>query len=90
MTIPKSAITYGNNPVVYIDGQQALNQNFTQDQNYYYVWYTTEFSTHQVIIQFTELKTPVSLSFIIAIIVVNVAVVISIVAVLVVKRRMQI
>ena len=53
MTIPKPAIPYGTTPVVYIDGQPAPNQGYTQDANNFYVWYTTQFSTDQVVIQFT-------------------------------------
>jgi hypothetical protein len=52
MTIPKTAIPYGNSPVVYIDGQQAPNQGYAQDANNFYVWFTTSFSAHQVSIQF--------------------------------------
>jgi hypothetical protein len=53
MTIPKTAIPYGTNPVVYIDGQKALNQGYAQDTDNFYVWYITQFSTHQMKIQFT-------------------------------------
>jgi len=52
MTIPKTAIPYGTNPVVYIDDQQASNQGYMQDTENFYVWYTTQFSTHQMKIQF--------------------------------------
>jgi hypothetical protein len=52
MTIPKSAVPYGTTPIIYIDGQPASNQGYTQDINNFYVWYTTSFSTHQVSIQF--------------------------------------
>jgi peptidoglycan/xylan/chitin deacetylase (PgdA/CDA1 family) len=52
ITIPKNAISYGKSPVVYMNGQQVLNQGYTQDSNNFYVWYTTHFSTHQVKIQF--------------------------------------
>jgi YVTN family beta-propeller protein len=52
MTLPKTAIPYGTNPVVYIDGNQALNQGYTQDTNNFYVWYTTHFSTHEITILF--------------------------------------
>jgi hypothetical protein len=52
ITIPKEAIHYGTNPVVFIDGQQTSNQGYTQDADNFYVWYTTEFSTHQMKIQF--------------------------------------
>jgi len=63
MTIPKEAITYGTNPVVFIDGQQTPNQGYTQDADNFYVWYTTEFSTHQMKIQFTTPKTSQFASF---------------------------
>jgi hypothetical protein len=63
MTIPKTALSYAKIPVVSIDEQQALNQGFTQDANNFYVWYTTQFSTHKVVIQFTELSKSSSNSF---------------------------
>jgi hypothetical protein len=63
MTIPKEAIPYGTNPVVYIDGKQAPNQGFTQDADNVYVWYTTGFSTHQMKIQFTGTATSQAASF---------------------------
>jgi uncharacterized repeat protein (TIGR02543 family) len=53
ITIPKSDVPYGTTPTIYIDGQPASNQGYTQDSNNYYVWYTTHFSTHQVSIVFT-------------------------------------
>jgi hypothetical protein len=52
ITIPKTAILYGTNPVVFIDNQQATNQGYTQDSQNFYVWYTTHFSTHLLKIQF--------------------------------------
>jgi hypothetical protein len=58
MTIPKIAIPYGTNPFVYIDGRLAPDQGYTQNDNNYYVWYTTQFSTHQVTIQFAVPPTP--------------------------------
>jgi hypothetical protein len=63
MTIPKTAIHYGTNPVIYIDGQQAPNQGYTQDANNYYVWYTTQFNTHQVSIHFIAPSTSQATSF---------------------------
>jgi YVTN family beta-propeller protein len=54
MTLQKSAILYGTNPVVYIDGNQALNQGYTQDADNFYIWYTTYFSTHEMTILFTS------------------------------------
>jgi hypothetical protein len=53
MTIPKNAVAYGVTPEVYVDGQPAQTQGYTQDRDNYYVWYTTDFSTHQVNIVFT-------------------------------------
>ena len=58
VTIPKSAVSYGTTPTIYIDGQPAPNQGFTQDSNNYYVWFTTSFSTHQISIVFTTTSTP--------------------------------
>ena len=52
MTIPKTAVPYGTIIVVYIDDLQATNQGYAQDSDNFYVWYTTEFSTHQMKIQF--------------------------------------
>jgi hypothetical protein len=63
MTIPKTAIYYGSSPVVYIDGQQALNQGYTQDVNNFYVWFTTGLSAHKVSIQFVVLSTSLVSSF---------------------------
>jgi YVTN family beta-propeller protein len=54
LTIPKAAIPYGTNPTIYIDGAPATNQDYTQDADNYYVWFTTHFSTHQVTIQFAK------------------------------------
>ena len=63
MTIPKTVIHYGTNPVVFIDGQQATSQGYTQDANNFYVWYTTHFSSHQVAIQFVVLSTSSATAF---------------------------
>jgi hypothetical protein len=43
---------------VYIDNQTAPNQDYTQDADNYYVWYTTKFSTHQVSIVFASKLIP--------------------------------
>ena len=53
VTIPKTAVPSGTSPIVYIDGQPAGNQGYTEDDDNYYVWYTTSFSTHQVEIRFS-------------------------------------
>jgi hypothetical protein len=52
MTIPKAAIAYGTEPIVYIDGTQAQDQSYTVDGQNYYVTYTAHFSTHDVSIVF--------------------------------------
>jgi hypothetical protein len=46
-------VSYGTVPLVYIDGQLAENQSYTQDADNYYVYYTVHFSNHQVTIEFT-------------------------------------
>ena len=56
ITIPISVVPYGSTPAIYIDGQPALNQGYTQDSSNYYIWYTTHFSTHEISIRFTELS----------------------------------
>ena len=63
MTIPKTAILYGTNPTIYLDNQQTPNQGYTQDSDNFYVWYTTQFSTHQAIMQFTAPSTLQTSSF---------------------------
>ena len=63
MTIPKTALLNGKNPVVFIDDQQATNQGYTQDSENFYVWYTTQFSTHQMKIQFAVPLTSQESSF---------------------------
>jgi len=58
MTIPKSDISYGVSPVVYINGQKTSDQGYTQDANNFYVWFITSFDTNlenvvsQVTLQF--------------------------------------
>ena len=54
ITIPKTLISYGTTPTLFIDNQQATNQGYTQDPENFYVWYTTQFSTHQINIQFAK------------------------------------
>jgi len=52
ITIPKNLAPSEAAPIVFIDGQQAQIQGYTQDVNNYYVWFITHFSTHQVSIVF--------------------------------------
>jgi hypothetical protein len=54
VTVPKNAVPYGTAPTIYIDGQPAQDQGYTQDAISYYLWYTTRFSTHGVSIVFTS------------------------------------
>jgi outer membrane protein assembly factor BamB len=58
ITIPKSSVTYGTTPKVFIDGQPSSNQGYTQDSNNYYVWFTSHFSSHQISIIFTMPSSP--------------------------------
>ena len=53
VTVPKSAVLYGTIPTIYIDGQSAQNQGYSQDANNYYAWYMTHASTHKISIVFT-------------------------------------
>jgi hypothetical protein len=53
ITIPINAVPYGTTPTIFIDNQPAQNQGYSQDMDNYYVWYTTSFSTHQILIVFT-------------------------------------
>lgn len=41
ITVPKSAIPYGNIPTVYLDNVSAQDQGYTEDDDNYYVWCTT-------------------------------------------------
>ena len=96
MTIPMSAIPFGTYPLVYIDGQLAQVQGYTQDGTNYYVWFTTHFSTHQVEIEFTTTPpvtpsptpaptTPVTLYYVSIIVVI--VVVVAVATVLLTRRR---
>ncbi len=86
ITIPKSDVPFGTKPTIYIDGQQASNQGFTQDANNYYVWYTTHFSTHQISIVFTTSSNSLSLLQVIY----GVAAAVAIVAIVIVTLKLTI
>ena len=58
VTIPKTMVPNAVSIAVLIDGQPAQNQGYSQNANYYYVWFTTHFSTHQVSIVFAKTTTP--------------------------------
>ncbi len=54
ITIPKGAILYGTKPTIYVNNQAATNQGYTQDENNYYVWFTTVLETYQLSIVFAS------------------------------------
>ena len=54
MTIQKDLVCDETTPTVYIDEQIAEEQGYVQDSDNYYVWYATNFSTHQISIAFTS------------------------------------
>ena len=56
ITIPKSAIPHGTEPQICIDGQLATSQGYSQDVNNYYIWYTTQFSIHNIIVTFSSIS----------------------------------
>jgi hypothetical protein len=59
MTIPKSTMPAGviPTPIVYIDGQLAEQQGYSQDADNFYVWYSTHFSDHIVDVIFPATAT---------------------------------
>jgi len=88
ITIPKTAVSYGTEPVVYIDGQPAENQSYTEDADNYYVYYTVHFSTHQVTIEFTgQAEVATSLWLVIASVVAFVVVLLFVVTVALRRRK---
>ncbi|HTY74638.1 MAG TPA: PQQ-binding-like beta-propeller repeat protein [Candidatus Nanoarchaeia archaeon] len=58
ITIPKSESPYGDQPVVYIDGQKASNQGTTQDSSNFYVFFSVPFPANQVTIKITQTISP--------------------------------
>ncbi len=54
ISIPISEVPFGATPSIRIDGKLASNQAYSQDRNYFYVWYTVHFSTHEVSITFQK------------------------------------
>ncbi|MGD0996522.1 MAG: hypothetical protein ABR909_13500 [Candidatus Bathyarchaeia archaeon] len=66
----------------------APDQGYAQDANNFYVWFTTQFSTHQVTIQFAVPPMPsaISLGLVLAI-VITVAAIILIFIVIAIRRR---
>jgi hypothetical protein len=56
ITVPKNTVL-GSAPTVYIDSVEAGSQGYCEDEENYYVWFTTQFSTHDVEIAFTGAST---------------------------------
>jgi len=54
VTIPKNTIDFGTSPKIYIDNINAEDQGYSQDNNNYYVWFTTHFSSHHITIVFSS------------------------------------
>jgi hypothetical protein len=54
LTIPKSNVLNETTPKIYLDEQLLSNQGYNQDDNNFYVWFTTHFSTHELSIVFTS------------------------------------
>ena len=86
--IPKSAIPYGTNPTIYIDAQQATGQGWSEDANNFHVWFITQISTHLVSIVFTtDSSLPSEFSLWIILPVVFVIACISLVFMLLLRRK---
>jgi hypothetical protein len=54
ITIPLSAVLNGTIPAIYIDGTLAENQGYTQDSENFYVWFTTQITTNQILVTFAN------------------------------------
>ena len=87
ITIPKNTISVGTEPTLYIDGQPAQEQIFTEDSSNYYVWYTVHFSTHEILVVFTSQVTNTSSPIIIYAIAIALALLLSVAAVLAMLKR---
>ncbi len=48
VTVPKSAVPKRAVPVVYVDGEQAAAQGWTEDGDSYHVWFSAFFGAHEV------------------------------------------
>jgi hypothetical protein len=57
ITIPNSAILYGDIPTAFVNNDIAQNQGYAHDANNYYVWFKTPYSTYALTITF-ETKKP--------------------------------
>ena len=91
ITIPQTLIYNGTSPSVYIDDQIAEKQGYVQGADNYYVWYTTDFSTHQISIIFAKSSSSAPTSAITPLTIVTIALVVflAIIVSLFVFRRHQ-
>jgi hypothetical protein len=86
-TIPKTAVTYGVTPKIYVNNQMALDQGFSQDADNYYVWYKSVFSNYELLIVFASQDSPAGISLWVILSVFAIILSISIGAVFLNKRR---
>jgi hypothetical protein len=86
-TVPKTAVTYGVTPKIYVNNQIALDQGFSQDANNYYVWFKPVFSNYELLIVFASQASPAEISSWVIFYIVVIMLSISIGAVLLNKRR---
>ncbi len=87
ITIPKNTISVGTEPTIYVDGQPAQDQDFTEDSSNYYVWYTVHFSTHEILVVFTPPVTNISSPIILYALAIAIVLLIAVAAVFVVSKR---
>jgi subtilase family serine protease len=88
VTIPKSAVSYGTIPLIYIGNQKVQNQGYTQDADNYYVWSATHFNGSfygELTIEFTNGSSSSIISPIIIGIIIAIAV--AVLALLAYRRR---
>ncbi|HZW55303.1 MAG TPA: Ig-like domain repeat protein [Nitrososphaerales archaeon] len=57
ISVPKNDVPNGLVPVVYVNGTRAGTQSYTEDANYYYVTFTTHFSTDSIDVLFSSSST---------------------------------
>ena len=87
ITIPKDEVPLGITPQIYIDGQLAEDQGYTQDANNYHVWYTTHFSTYEISIVFAGEPTSTGNTLWIILAIAIIGIVCVFIVVLLVRRR---
>jgi hypothetical protein len=53
ISVPKTAVPYGETPKIFLNNQVASDQGFSQDSNSYDVWYKTASSSYELSIVFS-------------------------------------